>query len=358
MKKLRQEFNSIIVILSSNFVQRGEPALIDKFYRAEMAVKAGADLVIELPFIFSCGAAQDFALGAIHLLGKTKFADYVAFGMENPEYNFSPIIETLLNEPPEYKNFLRMKLNEGFSFSRANSLALENLFTGAAEFITKPNNLLAISYVLNLKKYNYNLKIYPVKRENDFIKSSLIRKNLHENLTMLPDFSKKIIANAALNHRLCNNFSKNLWLILKNILMRSSSDELKKIYAIDEGLENLFLKNWKLSENLDEFLNRCTSSRYTKAHLNRRIIYVLLNLNRYFAEGLKRSGINYARVLAFNQNGREILKNLSKNSDIPIITSLAKIKYANFEFKVSELYEILTGSNDFNREVQSVLKFS
>ena len=140
--------------------------------------------------------------------------------------------------------------------------------------------------------------------------------------------------------------------------MRSSSDELKKIYAIDEGLENLFLKNWKLSENLDEFLNRCTSSRYTKAHLNRRIIYVLLNLNRYFAEGLKRSGINYARVLAFNQNGREILKNLSKNSDIPIITSLAKIKYANFEFKVSELYEILTGSNDFNREVQSVLKFS
>ena len=146
--------------------------------------------------------------------------------------------------------------------------------------------------------------------------------------------------------------------------MRSDSDELKKIYAMDEGIENLFLKNWKTSENLDDFINKCVSTRYTKAHIKRRIIYTLLNLNRYFAEGLKRSGINYARVLAFNENGRLILKNCSKNSDIQIITSLSKVKskigksFAKLEFKVSDLYEILLNSNDFKREVNSVLKFA
>ncbi len=363
MKNLRQESNFIVVVLSSNFVQRGEPSIIDKFYRAECAINAGADLVLELPFIFSCAAAQDFASGAIQLLAKTKFADTLAFGMENPDYDFNPIAETLLNESKTYKNFLKQKLKEGFSFSKANSLSLENLFKGAGDFIKKPNNLLAVSYLMNIKKYNCNLKILPVKRYNDF-KSAYIRENLTQNLDMLPEFSKKIISIAESQNRICNNFSKNLWLILKNILMRCDSDELKKIYAMDEGIENLFLKNWKTSENLDDFINKCVSTRYTKAHIKRRIIYTLLNLNRYFAEGLKRSGINYARVLAFNENGRLILKNCSKNSDIQIITSLSKVKskigksFAKLEFKVSDLYEILLNSNDFKREVNSVLKFA
>ena len=352
--------HSVIVILSSNFVQRGEPAIVDKFYRAEMAIKAGADLVIELPFIYACAAAQDFAFGAVEILRKTNLAGKIAFGMEDPDYDFAPIVETLLHEPEAYREFLREKLREGFSFPKANSLALENLFDGAGEFIAKPNNLLAVSYVMNLRKCNCNLEIVPFKRVQN-LKSSEIRENLGANFRNLPNYSREIITRASVNHRLCENYQASIWNMLRNIFLRSSPEDLRKIYAIDEGIENLFLKHWKSSRNLREFVSSCVSSRYTKAHVNRRLIYIMLNLEREIAESVKISGINYARILAFNHNGRLLLKNFAKNSQIPIITTPSKLRNnsqaAILERKVSELYELLLPEQDFRRENLSVLKF-
>ena len=104
--KSQKKFGACVVVLSSNFTQRGSPSLIDKFSRAEMSIRAGADLVIELPFIFACSAAQDFSRGAVGMLARMNFIDKIAFGMEDPEFNFDPLIN--INENKDYKIYFKL----------------------------------------------------------------------------------------------------------------------------------------------------------------------------------------------------------------------------------------------------------
>ena len=117
------------------------------------------------------------------------------------------------------------------------------------------------------------------------------------------------------------------------------------------------MKNWQKSQNLEDFIGRCVCARYTRAHIRRRLIYILLNLNRYEAIGLSRSGVPCVRILAFNETGREILKNYSKLSDIKFITRLKDAKsnlekkFATLEIQASQLYEISLENQDFTREV-------
>ena len=330
-----------VVILSSNFTQRGEAAFVDKFLRADMAVQAGADLVLELPFIFSCSAAQDFSRGALNIIARTNFINRIAFGMEDPEFNFNPLIN-MEEKNENYKKFLHEELSRGASFSKAHSIAAEKIFPGSFDFLSKPNNLLGLSYIQEIKKNNFNLEINFIKREGNF-KSKIIRENLEENFSMLPDYSQKILLKAKHEGKISNQ--ENFWPLLKNIFIRTSPEELRKIHGIDEGIENLFLKHWKKSQSLEDFIGRCVCSRYTRAHIRRRLIYILLNLNRFEALGALRN-CPYVKILAFNEKGREILRNYSKYSDIKFLTrmkdSKSKIEkfFTSLELKSSWLYEL------------------
>ncbi|MBQ6909578.1 MAG: nucleotidyltransferase family protein, partial [Synergistaceae bacterium] len=148
-----------VIVLSSNFTQRGDPALLDKFARAEMALANGADLVLELPFFFSCAAAQDFSSGAIDILAGLKLVNYIAFGLEDFNYaNLDELINILIQEPDEFKNNLKINLAQGMSYTRAASRALNKIIPDSEEFLLQPNNLLAISYLKRIKERDYNLK--------------------------------------------------------------------------------------------------------------------------------------------------------------------------------------------------------
>ena len=136
--KTQKNYGSCVVVLSSNFTQRGEPAFVDKFFRAEMAVRAGADLVLELPFIFSCSAAQDFSRGAINIIARTNFVNKIAFAMEDPDFDFEKLIN--LESNPSYKNFLKNELSRGASFSKAHAIAAEKILPGSFDFLSNPNN--------------------------------------------------------------------------------------------------------------------------------------------------------------------------------------------------------------------------
>ena len=344
----------VVVILSSNFTQRGEAAFIDKFFRAEAALKAGADLVLELPFIYACSAAQDFAYGAVNIIARTKFINRIAFSMENPEFDFNGLINLEKNQ--SYKNFLRQELSLGASFSKAHAIAAEKIIPGSFEFLSKPNNLLGLTYISEIKKNNYDLDFDFTKREENF-KSRLIRENFERNSFMLPDYSREILLKAREAGRISEQ--EKLWSLLQNIFIRTSPEELRKIHGIDEGIENLFLKHWQNAKNLEDFIGRCVCSRYTRAHIRRRLIYILLNLNRFEAVGALRTGAPYTRILAFNENGRRILKNYSKNSDIKFITrfkdaeSKSEKFFAGLELKASRLYELSLE----NSSLLNVLKF-
>ena len=327
-----------VVLMSSNFTQRGSPAILDEFTRANIAIKAGADLVLELPFIYSCSAGQDFARGAIEILGRLKFITHIAFGMEDANYDVDPLINILLHENHDYKNFLKHELDSGASFAKAHSMALEKLIPGAQEFITKPNNMLALSYMLEICRQNYNIKTTAIKREGNY-SSKLIRENLQENAYMLPEYSRELLVNPV--------DEKNLWPFLKSVFIRSKPDDLRKIYGIDEGIENLFLKHWHKSTSLNDFIGRCVCARYTRAHIRRRLVYILLGLDRWEMIGALRSKIPYVRVLAFNDTGRKILRECAKDSDINVITRLKAAEgkvgkyFADVEVKARKLHELL-----------------
>ena len=343
--------SACVIVLSSDFTQRGSPALVDKYYRAEMAIKAGADLVFELPFIYSCSAGQDFSAGGVDILGLTGIADAVSFGMENPEFELEKIVDALIYENDEYKNFLRDKLKSGASFSKASSLALDHVIPGAGDFIKQPNNLLAVSYLTNIRRKYYDLAVFPVKR-SEKITSSEIRHNIYENAHMMPDFTQDIINIAEQQNKLCVNYKLKLWEILQAVLNRAAPQELKAVHGIDEGLENLFIKKWPDAENFDSFLNYCVSMRYTRAHLRRRVIYILTGLARWH-----NLTPDYVRVLAFNSKGRRLLR--EAKSKIRIVSKLSEAP-ENFisqsEIKASRLYNLLLPERDLKREFQPVLQ--
>ena len=335
------ETGASVVVLSSNFVQRGSPAFIDKFTRARTALDAGADLVVELPFLFACSAGQDFARGAVQLL--SHFADTIAFGMEDPDFDAEAILR--VETTPAYGETLRRELDRGASYPKAHALALDAVLPGAGAFITKPNNMLALSY---MRENVYGLKVIAVKRQSGF-SSRAVREDLAGCSHMLPEFSRKAITEGRVSDE------SRLWPLVQGVMLRSRPEDLRRVWGIDEGIEGLFLKHWRDADGLEDFIGRCVCARYTRAHIRRRLVYILLGLDRWEAMGAMRQGVPYARVLAFNAKGRELLR---RASGIPVITKLAQARgraaryFADVEFRASHLYELTMNTPDFKRETQ------
>lgn len=378
--------------MSGDFTQRGRPALVDKFARSEMALRAGADLVIELPFLFACSAGRDFARGAVDVLGGLGVGSIV-FGMENPDFEFMPLVREMVCESEGYSEALREELSRGASYSKAHALALERVIPGSLDFITRPNNMLAVSYMAEVARRGLGIEAVPFKREEG-IRSRDIRSELrgrleglaggsgcagseqdgkgtagsvhegragrlHDMLNVMPETTIEIFTSSEREGRVSDE--SKLWPLLQGVFIRSRAEDLRKIYAIDEGIEGLMLKHWRKARGLDDFIGRCVCARYTRAHIMRRLIYILLGLDRWEVLGAMREGVPYARVLGFNQRGRELLRNYSGN--LRVITRLSEARtkreryFADIEFKASQLYELLMNKPDMSREGHTVLKF-
>ena len=397
----------VIVILSSNFTQRGSASIVDKFSRASMAVMAGADLVIELPFLYACSAGQDFSRGTVEILGRLGCVSRVAFGMENPEFDAASLADVMAREPEGYREILRREIGRGASFPKAVSIALEEIFAGSRDFITRPNNMLAVSYMAGIIRGGWKIEAVPFLRrrlsENPSVSlrepppldmggkgniappekgerasllargvvfghsgrgevtSRAIREDINGNSHMMPEYSREILEDAKREGRLSDE--GRLWPLLQGVFIRSGAEELRGIYGIDEGIEGLFLKHWKDSRGLEDFVGRCVCARYTRAHIRRRIVYILLGLKRDNVREAMNDAVPYARVLAFNERGREILRMCRKTSRIPIITRLKDAEgatgkfFAETEYRASQLYELTVDKHNMSRETQKVLQF-
>ena len=291
----------VIVILSSNFTQRGSPSIADKFSRASMAVMAGADLVIELPFLYACSAGQDFSRGAVEILGRLGCVSRLVFGMENPEFDAASLADVMAREPEGYKEILRREIGRGASFPKAVSIALDEIIAGSRDFITRPNNMLAVSYMAGIIRGGWKIEAVPFLRSGE-VTSRAIREDVAGNSHMMPEYSREILENVKREGRLSDE--GRLWPLLQGAFIRSRAEELRENFGIDEGIEGLFLKHWKASRGLEDFLGRCVCARYTRAHIRRRIVYILLGLKRESVRSAMNDAVPYARVLAFNERGR------------------------------------------------------
>ena len=363
--------DGIVVVLSSNFVQRGEPALVSKWERTKAALKCGADLVLELPIVFSAHNAGVFANAAVDILAMTGIVTHISFGLESPDWQMDKILDILIEEPEPFKFCLKEKLDKGCSFVESRATALDHIIPGTAEKLKGSNNSLALSYMLRIKRKKYNITPVPVMRLGadyhekelmEFSSATAVRKALSkgevsEALVRLPYFSAEIIKEAIECGRACIN-EERLWNILRSRLISMSPEDISRYAEIGEGIEYLLIEKALKSSSFTEWGRACTSKRYPLGRVQRHGIHILLGLDHWTNRAFQRIGPPYIRVLGMNENGRKMLRRMRKTALLPVITtcraasSISKIaaKTMKYELTGSELWEQLIPSGQFGVE--------
>lgn len=354
----------VVCIMSGSFVQRGEPAMFDKWSRAKMAVMNGADLVIELPVVYACQPAEVFALGAVKILNALGVIDCLCFGSELGDTDaLYKLAKVLHNEPETFRTLLREQLEAGISYPKAISNALSSYMDGeqknyAADILRNPNNILGIEYIKALISLGSSMEPVAVKRvvsgHNDLgITSDIasatavrnqIRKNgISEKVRMsVPESSIDIIeANVRSNRQpVClNDFSDILLYRLRMI----DVTELRKYLNVREGIENRLKKYALACSSSEELIEAVKTKRYTTTYIQRLLCHVLLDLKKSDIALFKELNCpSYIRVLAFNKNGTRLLREIRKVSPFPIISKVADFKCQDERMAKMFAYDILS----------------
>ena len=344
-----------VAVISGNFTQRGEVAILDKWNRAKMAILAGVDLVVELPFYFACNSAEYFAKGSIDILNALGNVTHLGFGSESGDVDaLVDVANKLAVESDELKKAIKEKLDSGMSFPKARSEAL----CGEAKLILQsPNNILAIEYIKNLLLTNSSIKPVTVKRYqkgyhedgvlNDISSATYIRQVLKEkdidSLKGVPNTTKEILKENIDN--LTFNDDENLFNLLKYKILSSEPRELSYIFSVGEGIENKVIKEIRTCNSLEELIDKVKSKRYTRTRVQRIFAHMLV--------GLKKDADipQYIRVLGFNKKGSELLKEIKKKklSTLPVVTNINKVQNINFDLDIraNDIYNLISKNDTY-----------
>jgi len=319
---------TVIAVMSGNFVQRGEPAICDKWTRTRMALEAGVDLVIELPLYYATGGAEYFARGAVTLLAATGLVNYLCFGSECADINAITDRAQILQYECEDRK-LKEYLRQGLSYPAAREKAYEKFTTFDAKdgLLSKPNNILGVEYVkaiLGLKtQLTTDIKACTVPRSPGAAKN--IRENLRNGISAeqdMPNISWKILNESVENYGAAelDNLSATFQSIVRN---KNFSQYLHNYVGISEGLENRFVKYAQEYYWLSDILAAVKTKRYTYTRLQRAVLHIILDITKEcLAEYENSGGPQYIRVLGFKRDRTDLLKTLERNASLPIVMNL------------------------------------
>lgn len=334
--KKKLSADGVICIMSGNFVQRGAPAVCDKWKRAEMALLCGADLVIELPTVYATQSAERFGFGAVQLADMLGVVDFLSFGCECDELSFlQKAANAVCDENIKEKTAELLK--SGMSYPVARKEAAGEEFY---KVLDEPNNILAIEYLKALSALDSKITPVPLKREGcahdaekpegEYASASFLRNCImkEENSSQfMPKECTDILQTADVFKD-----KKVLDGIITYLLRTKSAQELSQIADMTEGLENRFIEAARMFSSFDEISEFVKTKRYTKTRIDRILINILLSIKQ---EDIKKPPC-YVRVLGLNQVGRQILSYIKKKSDIPIIT---KVKDAHLSSDGEQMLE-------------------
>ena len=336
-----------IAIMSGNFTQRGSTSIIDKWEKTKMALSNGIDLVIELPVLYSISSAENFADGAIKILNSLGIVDCISFGSETDNINIlNNIANVLYFEPIEYKNILAHELKKGLSFPKARENALLMYLNDIRTYsgiLSSPNNILGIEYLKALRKYKSEIKPVCVKRfeseynstnfSNDIASATAIRsliKNKSFDIikNLVPSSTYSILIENIKNGHIVedlNIFEKEIIYVLRKM----SVEEIANLPDVSEGLEFAIKNAANSCNSIIEFLNIVKSKRYTSTRIQRILLYALLGITKKDME-ISKNTLPYIRVLGFNENGKKLVSEISKNNPkLKVITSVKKFVDSN-----------------------------
>lgn len=366
-----------IALMSGNFLQRGEPAMWDKYTRAKMGVLAGIDLIFELPFSYATGSAMDFADGAVRILDALHSVDYLCFGAEEHDINaFETLADLLLDEPDAYRASLKACLANGMSYPAAREQAVA-LYTGSTLYtplLSKPNNTLALAYICALKRIQSTIKPILIARKHAAYHDDALYGNISSATAIRAAFSgeagrtehQKSVSGTnkpsdigsfpAINkdvpdstHALIKAmhgvkspvFPEDLDCFFQAARLMFSDDAIRKICDMSDALANS-LAVLPFSMGIRDTVFALNNKNFTASRIRRALLHLILG---YTEEDRQRfiagNYAQYASILCFQRKSSSLLKQIGQNSSIPLIT-----KNADFQ-------NYFAGNTKFSSAVQS-----
>ncbi|HHY74509.1 MAG TPA: nucleotidyltransferase [Bacillus bacterium] len=331
------EADIVVAVMSGNFLQRGEPALVSKWARTKMALESGVDVVIELPYVFATQKAEVFAHGAVSLLHALK-VDNLCFGSENGSIqSFQQTLHIMETKKDEFDNFIQPALKEGTSYPRAAAEAFQSLgIIDSMVDLSEPNNILGFHYLQAIHQLKSNIQPYTIKRtkanyhdehiEDEQIASATsIRKTLFSGSTNLVEI-QNVIPDTTFTHleSYKNKYGmfhqwEDYFPFLKYRLLSTTAAELKEIYEVEEGLENRILQLITEAATFQEFMEKIKTKRYTWTRLQRICLHILTNTKKQTMKN-NNNQPTYIRLLGMSLLGQEYLHKIKKNLELPIVS--------------------------------------
>ena len=340
IKKIKETYKDslIIVCLSSCFMQRGEASILNKWDKTRLAIESGVDLVLELPFAFATQYQDIFAKGALTILNHLKI-DTLVFGSECNDIELLKNLASVQLKDESYNYLVKRYLDLGLNYPTSLSKAL---FDISGVKLDKPNDLLALAYIKEIIKNNYDIKPFSIRRTSDYHNS-----NLDSDIVSASTIRKLLKDGVNVNNYLPYNIydylseiDEDKYFALLKYQIINNIDCLDKFQTVDEGIENRIIKYINMVNSKEELILKVKSKRYTYNKINRMFTHILTNFTKEDAKDLE---IEYLRVLGFNTRGKNYLNKIKKDIDIPIINKYIPNMYKclDIEFRVSLIYSLI-----------------
>ena len=334
--------DNAIAVMSGNFLQRGIPAISNKYHRAAMASAAGIDIIFELPFVYATASARDFAFAAVSMINNLHIADYLSFGAETDDLDaLYTIAGLLVNEPAEISSTIKKLLSDGLSYPAARQHAFRNYLKNdyLIDILSSPNNILATEYLASLIKTASTMKPIVIKRKDSCYHSRDIHSSIcsatairhllfeseqtdfpyHKLKEVVPDCVFDIIINAYRSQMPVYEDDLSEVLSYRRILDRNDLT----FVDMDSELRNR-MKKLNMYLRFSETALSLKTKNKTLSHINRGLLHYILQLTSQDYHVFKENGyIYYAKLLSLRREASGIVKEINKNSTITVINKTA-----------------------------------
>ncbi|MBD8068407.1 nucleotidyltransferase [Bacillus sp. PS06] len=361
--KLQTDADIAIAVMSGNFLQRGEPALVSKWSRTKMALENGVDIVVELPYDFATQKAETFANGAVAILNQLR-CDYLCFGSEHGSIiEFNNTVDLMNKNQSSFNEMVRQEMKQGISYPTATSIAYHSLNPDSAYIdLTTPNNILGFHYVKAIYEQESKMTPFTIQRSNanyhdeTFSSSTIasatsIRKALFSDLKGLQEITNYIPTNTgSLLKQYITKYGRfhqweNYFDLLKYKILTTSASELANLYEIEEGLEHRFKNEMLASHSFHEFMEKIKTKRYTWTRLQRACLHILTNTSK---ADMKTGAADmhlpsYIRLLGMSQKGQSYLSSIKKEIELPLISKLSAFNNEQIKLDINASYAYSMG---------------
>lgn len=396
-----------IAIMSGNFVQRGVPAIFNKYERTQAALAAGADLVLELPVVFATSSAEGFAKGAVSLLDQLGIIDFLAFGCETTAYSLLDQVASFLSmESEQYQQALKEALSTGLSYPVARSQVLCQLLNEVADqkalssLLSAPNNILAIEYIKAIRQRNSSMHLIPIMRQGSgfhsealvppYASATALRKMIYKEWNKASDkgsFAKTNTIKWGLDDFIPSYayssfaldkpkkfwhpvFEDSLSLPMHHCLLHHQNLDtpLSQFYDVSPALANRISNRLLEYRSFSQFANLCKTKDTTQAAINRGLLHILLGIRQSdYQQASYPSGKPYIRVLGCRPDATSLLTKIKHEDSVHLITRPSKasdvlskeqLSLWNLDVYSSHLYQMLmthTHGTPFVHEYQQTI---